>query len=750
MATVAHLNVLLGMKTSGFYRDLQRARYKVRRFGRELKSMGAGLTANVTRPLLAAGAASTFLATRFDASMTKIVSLVGVNRDQVDAWRKDLLALGPSVGKSAKELADGLFFVTSAGLRGAKAMEVLTASAKASAIGLGSTATVADAVTSALNAYGTGAMSAGKATAILVAAVREGKASADAIAPALGRVLPVASQLGVGFDQVAASIAAMTRIGLDASESATALRAILGGILKPSGEASRALASVGLSAAGLRQQLASEGLLAVLGTLRQAFAGNNEALAQVFGNIRGLTGVLSLTGKNAAITAAIFRALAHTTAGDLGKAFKVVAGSPSFKMQQALISISNAGTQLGGVVLPALVPVLDAVVQIVQRASAAFAALPASAKKTGLVLAGLAVVVGPLLTVLGTVATAVAALGAPLAAGIAATVAAVGVLAANWKKIGPVMAKVWAVIQPILIELKAFGVQVFNEIAATAKAAWPDVQAVVVEVLAAIHAAWVKFGQPLLPAVRVVWEGIKTTILVAVEELGGAVRVFLKLLRGDFTGAMNAASQTASRVWKTIADNFRMAILLVKVGFAGLRVSAIDAFLGILVNVKAVVKAFVALPFIDPGMRAIAAKGLEAINTGIVAMGRSAFEAKKRYLELNAEAAKAMSDAAGGGLVQKMSGWFTTATEAATEAAKKTSKSWSVAGKNIEGSLSGGFGVGIEKGIKFGDQQMERWRKKVRDKGLEIPIRLNFDEAQRQIDDFRKNHRAPKTGGEVP
>ncbi|HHQ47567.1 MAG TPA: phage tail tape measure protein, partial [Acidobacteria bacterium] len=699
------------------------------------------------RPLLAAGAASTFMATRFDESMTKIVSLVGVNRDQVAAWKKDLIALGPTVGKSTKELADGLFYVTSAGMRGAKALEVLTASAKASAIGLGDTATVADAVTSALNAYGSSAMSAGRATAILVAAVREGKASADSIAPALGRVLPVASELGVSFDQVAASIAAMTRIGLDASESATALRAILGSILKPSGEAAAALSSVGLSASGLRQQLAGEGLLAVLDSLRQAFAGNSEALNQVFGNVRGLTGVLSLTGKNAAATADIFRALANTTANDLSQAFAVVAESPAFKMKQALAAISAAATKLGGVVLPALVPVLDAVVRIVQRASAAFSALPASTKKTALVLGALAVAVGPLLTVLGSIAGAVAALGAPLAAGIAAAVAAAGVLAANWKKLAPVMSKVWAVVQPILAELKTFATEVFSEIAATAKAVWPDVQAVATEAFKTIYAAWVKFGEPLLPVVTAVWTAIKTAVLVAVEEAGGAVRVFLKLLRGDFAGALDAASGTVSRVWGTIASTFRVGILAVEAGFAGLKSSAIEAMLKILLNVKAVAEAFIALPFIDPGLRAVAAKGLQALDAGIVAMGKSAFEAKKQYLELSSEAAKAANESVGGGLVKKMSGWFTSAAEVSTKAAKQASQSWSVAGKDIEGSLSGGFGRGIQKGIKFGDQQLEAWRKKVGDQVMRIKVELDTADAERQLAGL-KHRGAPE--GAVP
>jgi hypothetical protein len=154
-------------------------------FGK-MKSVGSKMTLGVTTPLLAIGTAATRSAMSFEESMAKITALVGIPREQVQAWEADVRNLGRTYGASAGEAAEALFFITSAGLEGTAAMEALEASLKASAVGLGDTATIADVATSAMNAYELSGLSAANATDILVATVREGKLEADQLAGAMG------------------------------------------------------------------------------------------------------------------------------------------------------------------------------------------------------------------------------------------------------------------------------------------------------------------------------------------------------------------------------------------------------------------------------------------------------------------------------------------------------------------------------------------------------------------------------------
>lgn len=300
---------------------------------------------------------------QFDTSMEKIVGLVGVSQKQVDQWRGKLLDLGAAIGKSPKELADAMYFVTSAGFRGAAALDVLTISARASAAGLGETKVVADAVTSAVTAYGIKNLSAAKSADILVATVREGKVEAAAVAGVLGRVIPVASELGISFDQVGAALASMTRQGIGAEGAATRINGILNQLIKPSAQGALALKSVGLSFEQLQNDLKSKGLLATLTEVRTAFHGNTTEMAKVFNNTRALSGVMILTGKNAAANAGVFDRMSKST-GSLDAAFKAASNTAGFKYKKAMESLKVSMIQVGDIAAPMAVHFANAFLKI--------------------------------------------------------------------------------------------------------------------------------------------------------------------------------------------------------------------------------------------------------------------------------------------------------------------------------------------------------------------------------------------------
>jgi TP901 family phage tail tape measure protein len=250
--------------------------------GRRTEAVGKSMTRNVSAPVAALGVASVKMAQDFETTISRLVGLAGVSQKQANEWRKAVLDMAPVVGKAPQELAEGLYFIASSGIKGKAALDALTVSAKASAAGLGETQQVADAVTSAMNAYAKTGLTAAKAADVLTAAVREGKGEAAEFAPVIGLVVGSAAQLGVSFDQVGAALAAFTRLGVPASEAATQLSGIFNALIKSTPQAEKALHSVGLSGAELRNELREKGLLATLQTLSQAFDGNVTAMAKVF------------------------------------------------------------------------------------------------------------------------------------------------------------------------------------------------------------------------------------------------------------------------------------------------------------------------------------------------------------------------------------------------------------------------------------------------------------------------------------
>ena len=353
-------NLLFRVKgdASSFKRAMGESKKSLNGFQQQVKGAASSLKLLMVGALTAAGYQAIRSARSFDKSMTQIKSLVGVAGDEVDRMGETAKKMAKETGVSANDAAEALFFITSAGLEGAEAMEVLEASLKAASVGLGETKTVADLATSALNAYGSENLSAIEATDILTASVREGKLEASALAASMGSVLPVASNMGVQFHEVGAAFAAMSRTGTNAAEASTALNAILSGLLKTTPDAEKALTEMGLSSKGLKRQIKDEGLLSVLKTLKTAFDENDDAAQRVFPNIRALKGVLDLVGASAETNAEIFEELAKSV-GATNTAFEIASESAEFKLTKSLNELSVTGTELGSKVLPAVVFFVD-------------------------------------------------------------------------------------------------------------------------------------------------------------------------------------------------------------------------------------------------------------------------------------------------------------------------------------------------------------------------------------------------------
>ena len=377
--------------------------------GKGMTQMGQKLSMSLTLPLVTTGGAAIKMANDFEFAMSSITGLVGINADQVKQMETGVRAMGVEYGRSAKESADALYFIMSAGIEASDAMGVLEASLKASAVGLGETQIIADTVSSAINAYGIANLSASEATDSLVAAVREGKMEADQLAGALPRVLPIASAMGVSFQEVSAAFAAMSLNGTDASEAATQIRGILSSLMNPAKQAEDQLAALGLSGSMLRQVIREDGLLAGLELLTQAFGTNEEAAGLVFGNVRALTGVMSLFGEATDGTKEIFADLTDNT-GDLDKAFGAMSQTGMFKVNQAVASMKDAMVSLGQALVPVVVPVLKTIANALASVGRFFTDLPGPIRTVIVVMGGLAAAAGPVLIAVGMMVKAFAAL----------------------------------------------------------------------------------------------------------------------------------------------------------------------------------------------------------------------------------------------------------------------------------------------------------------------------------------------------
>lgn len=388
---------------------------------------GTALSRRLTLPIVAAGAAAVKLNVDFESAMSKITGLVGISRKQTEEWGDEILGLAGKLPQAPQELAEALYFVSSAGIATKDAMEVVRISAKAAAAGLGDTAGIADLLTSALNAYGIENLSAAEASDILVAAVREGKGEASDFATSLGRVIPVAQAMGIEFDQVSAAVSALTLGGLNVPEAVTAIRGFMTTLIKPTKEARDVFKEAGTSIDEIRQITESQGLRVGLTRLKELIGGNLDTMGKLIPNVRALTGFLSLTGANAEQVNEIFNELATAT-GSTEHAFDEAATTAEFKLNAALSSVKAAGIELGR----ALTPMVEALGRGIQKLADWFGDLSDEQQANILKWAALLAVIGPVLRIFGgLLGTGIRVVNMLAALGGAGRTAATGLAATN-------------------------------------------------------------------------------------------------------------------------------------------------------------------------------------------------------------------------------------------------------------------------------------------------------------------------------
>lgn len=328
--------------------------------------------------IAAVGALAVRSAMKYEEGLTKIATLTTATTKNVEDFSAAMMRVGSETGIAPIKLTDAMFMLASSGLSASTAMDALEMSAQASALGLGDTATVADAVSSAINAYGEANLSARDATNALINAVKMGKMKPEELAGSIGKVIPIASAMGVTFQEVVGDMASLTQIGLSSAIASTALRATLMAIVHPTKDAEAALASMSAknrdipsTFAGIQASIKDKGLVPTLQGVSEAVNNDASAMTALFPEARALVGVLAWTGGNAKNSATNFEALRKNT-DMLAKGMDYLAKQPGFQMKRSLTELQIAMMKFGDAILPAVSKMMSGYAEIAK----AFGSLP--------------------------------------------------------------------------------------------------------------------------------------------------------------------------------------------------------------------------------------------------------------------------------------------------------------------------------------------------------------------------------------
>src|SRR6266545_32579 len=303
-------------------------------------TLGAGAEKALKGIAIASGVAavaSIKLATEFDSAMERVHTQAGASQAEVEKMSGAMLDLAPKVGTGPEALAESLFHVESVGLRGAKALDTVAASAKLAKVGNADLEQTTNAVAAAFVTQMKDAKSLNQIVGLLNATIGQGNMKMNDLTAAISTgILPVAKNFGLGLADVGGALAVMTDRGMHADEAATRLKMTMTMMEAPTAKAGKALHSVGLSSTQLALDMHKpEGLVVALTDLKT--------------HMNNLT---ALDEKTKGVTAGVNK---------FGEAWAKTQRTAKFQWDQLKASMESAGVKLGNVLLPSVLRIAGAV-----------------------------------------------------------------------------------------------------------------------------------------------------------------------------------------------------------------------------------------------------------------------------------------------------------------------------------------------------------------------------------------------------
>lgn len=257
----------------------------------------AGLAA-VGIAAVRAGQQAVAAAAQVDAAFREVATLLPTVSERMDAVKNQVVSLSTDVPEPPAQLTGALYQAISAGARDTQeALRLVEVSSKAAVAGLTETETAVDTITSVLNAYQLEATEAARVSDILFTTVEQGKVRFEELSASIGDAVTSAAQVGVSIEELGAAIATMTKFGVSAQKSTTALNRLFLEATTQSTKQKEALNKLGVEFSASR--IKQEGFIEVLKDLREATGGSIDQLSNAIPSIRSARAAFVLAGDGA-------------------------------------------------------------------------------------------------------------------------------------------------------------------------------------------------------------------------------------------------------------------------------------------------------------------------------------------------------------------------------------------------------------------------------------------------------------------
>lgn len=490
-------------------------------------------------------------AIEFEQAIANVGAVANATPAQMGAMATAARKMGAQTQFSATQAAEGLKFLTMAGFETEQAITALPGTLNLAAAGAIGLAEASDISSNILSGFNLEASELGRVGDVLTNTFTKSNTTLQMLGDTLKFAAPVAAALKVPIEEVSAMAGKLGDAGIQGTLGGTALRTMLLRLSAPAKRGQQALKKLGISTKDAEGNLRPmPGLLKEMGTAIAALPTGEQAslLKNIFGTeASSAASVLLREASSGGLQSFI---------GDVSQSGTALAVADK-RMQTAqgsLLRLKSAGEELAIVVGNALLP---AVADLAEKGALVASKLGKWAEKNPALVSGITKVVA-----VGTVLTGVFGAISLAVSGVASTFGfIVPIITTVGSAIGAVVAAVGAVPLAIGAALTAAGVLIYKN--------WDKIKAFFSRAWAWIKSAGAKIG-------RMLWEGLKSTILLPFKLVEGGLQKVRDLLPSSPAKTGPLRDLHKIKIMETLAATVRPAPLA----------NAVSGALGQAVNIQ--------------------------------------------------------------------------------------------------------------------------------------------------------------------
>lgn len=418
---------------------------KIGQAGEGLKKIGEKTTEvgkamlPLTAATAAAGAAAGKMALDFEDSMANINTLLD-DESHLKGYEQAVIDLSNETGKPIETMTEGMYqAISSLGDAGKETEEIFGTMARSAKAGGAEVADSVSLISAGMKGYNSvSGETAQKISDLAFQTAKLGVTTFPEMARSMQPLFPLASSVGLSFEELFGVMATGTGVTGNTSEVSTQLKAVLSNLMKPTKQMKSLMKEYGYENG--QAMIESEGLTGVLKILQEATGGQSDKMAELFSSTEALTLMTALTGTQFDTFGDKLLQMSDAAGATAAAYDKLKTGGDDIRNTMNLAK--NTAMEFGQTLIQEMGPVIREICEKVKELCAWFRQLDDGQQKNVIALGLLVAALGPTLIAIG-----------QMTAGI-------GALMQGLQALGPVFAVLGTAGGPVLAGAVAFGIMV--------------------------------------------------------------------------------------------------------------------------------------------------------------------------------------------------------------------------------------------------------------------------------------------------